>query len=376
MIYLDYNATTPTDERVLAEMLPYFSQKFGNAASNTHSFGWTASEAVKQAREQVAAAIGATSSEIIFTSGATEAINIALKGIAERYAETGNHIITCKTEHKAVLDTCAYLEEKGLNITYLDVNENGLIDLAELENAFTPQTILVCIMYANNETGVLQPIQAISEITHKKGAIFMSDCVQAVGKIPVNVQDLGIDVMPISAHKIYGPKGVGALYIRRRNPRVALTALLHGGGHEKGLRSGTLNVPGIVGLGKALEIAVSEMEYFHFLEDLRNELECILLNIPNVDVVRNGDKYLRLPHVSNLSFGKLKADSLIMKLPNIALSTGSACTSALISPSHVLAAMGFSEERCYASIRFSLGKNSTGAEIDATIQAFTHLFGQ
>lgn len=372
MIYLDYNATTPTDERVLAEMLPYFSQKFGNAASNTHSFGWEASEAVKQAREQVAAAIGAVSSEIIFTSGATEAINIALKGIAEMYAEVGNHIITCKTEHKAVLDTCAYLEEKGLNITYLDVNENGLIDLTELENAFTPQTILVCIMYANNETGVLQPIQAISEITHQKGAIFMSDCVQAVGKIPVNVQDLGIDVMPISAHKVYGPKGVGALYIRRRNPRVALTALLHGGGHEKGLRSGTLNVPGIVGLGKALELATTEMESFPFLGDLRNHLENSLLQIP--DVSRNGDANLRLPHVSNLSFGKVKADSLIMKLPNIALSTGSACTSALISPSHVLAAMGFSEERCYASIRFSLGKSSTMAEIEATIQAFNHLF--
>ncbi len=229
-------------------------------------------------------------------------------------------------------------------------------------------------MYANNETGVLQPIQAISEITHQKGAIFMSDCVQALGKIHVNVQDLGIDVMPISAHKIYGPKGVGALYIRRRSPRVSLTALLHGGGHEKGLRSGTLNVPGIVGLGKAIEIAESEIEHFHFLEDLRNKLESSLLNIS--DVVRNGDKYLRLPSVSNLSFGKLKADSLIMKFPTIALSTGSACTSALISPSHVLAAMGFSEERCYASIRFSLGKNSTIAEIDATIQAFTHLLGR
>lgn len=368
MIYLDYNATTPVDARVLAEMLPYFSQKFGNAASNTHSYGWTASEAVKKAREQVAAAIGASASEIIFTSGATEAINLALKGIAEMYADVGNHIITCQTEHKAVLDTCAYLEEKGLNITYLPVNEKGLIDLTALKNAFTPQTILVCIMYANNETGVLQTIKEIADITHEKGVILMSDCVQAVGKIPVNVQDLSIDVMPISAHKLYGPKGVGALFIRRRNPRVTMSALLHGGGHEKGLRSGTLNVPEIVGLGKAIELAVAEMPSFDFLADLRNYLENRLLALPNV--VRNGDSDLRLPHVSNLSFGKLKADNLIMKIPDIALATGSACTSALISPSHVLKAMGFSEERCYASIRFSLGKYSTMAEIETVIARF------
>ncbi len=369
MIYLDYNATTPTDERVLAEMLPYFSQKFGNAASNSHSLGWTASEAVKQAREQVAAAIGATPSEIIFTSGATEAINLALKGMAESYAAVGNHIITCQTEHKAVLDTCAYLEEKGLNITYLPVNENGLIDLQELKNAFTPQTFLVCIMYANNETGVLQPIAEIAEITHEKGAIFMSDCVQAVGKIPMNVQDLGIDVMPLSAHKCYGPKGVGALYIRRRSPRVSMTALLHGGGHEKGLRSGTLNVPGIVGLGKAIEIGVNDFSQAVFLQKMRDNLEEKLLAFPQV--LRNGDKDLRLPHVSNLSFGSHKADTFIMKMPQIALSTGSACTSALISPSHVLAAMGFSDERCYASIRFSLGKYTTQAEIDKVVESIS-----
>jgi cysteine desulfurase len=260
MIYLDYNATTPLDERVLAAMMPYLTQKFGNAGSNTHSWGWEAAEAVKLARRQVADAIHSDESEIVFTSGATEAINLAIKGVAEMYETLGNHIITCQTEHKAVLDSCAYLAEKGFEITYLSVDEKGLIDLKELQNALTEKTILVCIMLANNETGVLQPIKEIAEMVHQTQAIMMSDCVQAVGKIAVNVQALGIDLLPISAHKICGPKGVGALYIRRRNPRVRLIPQIQGGGQENNRRSGTLNIPGIVGLGKAIEIAENERE--------------------------------------------------------------------------------------------------------------------
>lgn len=367
MIYLDYNATTPLDERVLAEMMPYLTQKFGNAGSNTHTWGWEAAEAVKMARTQVADAIHADESEIVFTSGATEAINLAIKGVAEMYESMGNHIITCKTEHKAVLDTCAYLSEKGFEMSYLSVDEKGRINLDELQNALTDKTILVCIMLANNETGVIQPIKEIAEIVHQTQAIMMSDCVQAVGKIAVNVQELGIDLMPISAHKFYGPKGVGALYVRRRNPRVRLIPQIHGGGQENNRRSGTLNIAGIVGLGKAIEIAEKEREADGIrLKTLRDKLENKLIS--NKAILVNGAQHSRLPHVSNLTFPGISAEKLIMKLPTFAMATGSACTSALQSPSHVLSAMGLSEKDAYSAIRISLGRFTTAEEVEKVIE--------
>lgn len=367
-IYLDYNATTPVDARVLEAMLPYFTGKFGNAASRSHAFGWTAEEAVKMAREQVAALIGAVPEEIIFTSGATEACNLALKGVFEAYAAKGNHIITCTTEHKAVLDTCRHLEKMGAQVTYLPVNTDGLIDLDELENAITEQTLLIAIMYANNETGILQPISEIGALAKKHGVLFCSDATQALGKIPVDVQQDGIDLMAFSAHKMYGPKGVGALYVRRRNPRVRLTAQMDGGGHERGMRSGTLNVPGIVGLGQAATIAKEEMaEDAARLESLRARLEQALLALGGVSV--NGQGARRLAHVSNLSFSGVESEALMLYLAkDMALSSGSACTSATLAPSHVLKAMGLSDEAAFSSLRFSLGRFTTEPEINYAIE--------
>lgn len=361
-IYWDYNATTPVDSRVIEKMLPYFTIHFGNASSNTHYWGWTAAEAVKEAREILAGCIGAGESEIIFTSGATESINLAIKGAAEIHAPHGNHIITVQTEHKAVLDSCDYLSEKGISVTYLSVDSEGLINLDELKRAFTPGTFLVCIMLANNETGVIQPIREIASIAHHHQAWMMSDCVQAFGKIPLNVDDLGIDIMPFSAHKFYGPKGVGGLYVRRRNPRVKLAPQIHGGGHEKGLRSGTLNVPGIVGMAKAAEICMETLIFENQrLEGLRNRLEANLIQKGNAKV--NGSTSHRLNHVTNLAFPGVQNEALLSKIPQLALSSGSACSSALQSPSHVLMAMGLSENEAYASVRISLGRFSTEDEI-------------
>lgn len=365
MIYLDYNSTTPVDARVLEAMLPYFSQKFGNASSKTHSAGWIAESAVEKAREQVAKLIHATPHEIIFTSGATEAINLALKGVFENYSTKGNHIVTVSTEHKAVLNTCKHLESKGAKITRVPVNREGLVDLELLKESITEKTILVCVMYANNETGVIQPISEISKIVHEKGSLFFSDATQAIGKINVNVEE-GIDLLCMSAHKFYGPKGIGALFVRRKNPRVNLAPLIHGGGHERALRSGTLNVPGIAGMGNACEIAEKEMwNDAHRLSSLRTLLEQSLLELGNVFV--NGSIKNRLPNTTNLSFQNVKADSLIAKLPDVAVATGSACTSAIPEPSHVLKAMGISDEITYSSIRFSLGKFTTYDEIALAI---------
>lgn len=348
-------------------MLPYFSEKFGNAASTTHALGWIAEEAVKTAREQVAQLINCSEQELIFTSGATEAINLAIKGVYEAYQTKGKHIVVAATEHKAVLDTCKALEKKGAKVTYLPVDREGLIDLNQLNNSITPSTILVCVMYANNETGVIQPIEQLAGIVHSKGSIFMCDATQAVGKINVDVQADGIDLLCLSAHKFYGPKGAGALYARRKNPRVTLSAQIHGGGHERGLRSGTLNVPAIVGLGKACEIAKSEMwEDAQRISTLRTILEQSLIDLGKVYV--NGSQKSRMPNVTNLSFAGIKADSLITKFSDVALSTGSACSSAIPEPSHVLTAMGLTQEQAYSAVRFSLGKYTTEEEIRKVIE--------
>lgn len=361
-IYLDHNATTPVDPRVLEAMLPWFTQHFGNAASSTHAFGWQAAEAVKIAREETAALIGASPEEIIFTSGSTEALNLALKGVAERYAEKGRHFITAATEHKAVLDTLHYLSYKGCSVTVLPVNEEGFINLEELENAITPQTVLISLMIANNETGVIHPVKDVSTIARRHGVLLLSDTTQAAGKVPVNVNELGIDLCCLSAHKMNGPKGAGALYVRRRDPRVSLEAQLHGGGHERGLRSGTLNVPGIVGLGKAAAIAAAEMkEESARLAQLRDALEQTLMQ--EVGALRNGAASPRLPNTSNLSFVGIEAQRLIKELPGLAIATGSACTSAKMEPSHVLSAMGFDTSRCLGSLRFSLGRSTTAEEV-------------
>jgi len=366
-VYLDYNATTPVDSRVLEEMLPYFSQHFGNAASRSHAFGWEAEEAVNYAREQVAQLIGAEPKEIIFTSGATESDNLALKGVFEMYASKGNHIITVKTEHKAVLDACKHLEKLGADITYLNVNPDGLIDLSELENSIKPATILVAVMYANNETGFIQPIREISAIAKKHGVLFFTDATQATGKIPVNVNEDGIDLMAFSAHKMYGPKGVGALYVRRKNPRVKVTAQMDGGGHERGMRSGTLNVPGIVGFGKACELCRIEMKKeTERIKSLRDRLENELLK--QEGIVVNGNRENRLYNVSNLSFKYPGGESIMPAIQkNIAVSSGSACSSASPEPSHVLKAMGLEDEQAHSSLRFSLGRFTTDEEIDYTI---------
>ena len=366
-IYLDNNATTPLDPRVLEAMLPYFTNKFGNAASRNHAFGWVAEEGVDYAREQVAKLIGCTEKEIIFTSGATEADNLAIKGVFEMYADKGNHIITATTEHKAVLDTCKHLEKQGARVTYLQVKEDGLIDLAELEAAMTPETILVTIMYGNNEIGVIQPIKEISAIAHKHGALFFTDATQAVGKIPVDVNTDGIDLMAFSAHKMYGPKGVGALYVRRKNPRVKVTSQMDGGGHERGMRSGTLNVPGIVGLGKACEIARLEMgEEAKRLSALRDKLESSLTTMEESYI--NGNTEHRLPHVANISFKYVEGEGLMMAMKDLAVSSGSACTSASLEPSYVLKALGLSDDLAHSSIRFGLGRFTTEEEVDYAIE--------
>jgi len=366
-IYLDNNATTPLDPRVLEAMLPYFTEKFGNAASRNHAFGWVAEEGVDYAREQVAKLIGCTEKEIIFTSGATEADNLAIKGVFEMYKDKGNHIITAVTEHKAVLDTCKHLEKNGARVTYLGVKEDGLIDLAELEAAMTPETILVSIMYGNNEIGVIQPVKEISAIAHKHGALFMTDATQAVGKIPVDVNADGIDLMAFSAHKMYGPKGVGVLYVRRKNPRVKVTAQMDGGGHERGMRSGTLNVPGIVGLGKACELCRLEMESESVrLSALRDKLETTLNKMEESYV--NGNTQHRLPHVANISFKYVEGEGLMMAMSDLAVSSGSACTSASLEPSYVLKSLGLSDDLAHSSIRYGLGRFTTEAEIDQAIE--------
>jgi len=371
-IYLDHNATTPCDPRVVEAMVPYFTHAFGNAASRNHPFGWQAEEAVDIAREQVAKLIGADPKEIIFTSGATEGDNLAIKGVYEMYASKGNHIITCNIEHKAVLDTCRHLEKEGAEITYLNVKPNGLIDLAELEAAIKPATILIAIMYANNEIGTVMPIPEISSIARKHGVLVFTDGVQAVGKIPVEVNKDGIDLMAFTAHKMYGPKGVGALYVRRKNPRVKVTAQIDGGGHERGMRSGTLNVPGIVGFGKACEICMQEMEADgKRISLLRDKLENALLKVE--ETYLNGDKESRLPHVSNISFKYVEGEGLMMGFnKNIALSSGSACTSASLEPSYVLKALGLGDDLAHSSLRFGLGRFTTEEQIDYTIEQVTN----
>jgi cysteine desulfurase len=370
-IYLDHNATTPMDPRVLEAMIPYFVENFGNAASRNHSFGWQAEEAVDYAREQVAQLIGADPKEIIFTSGATEGDNLGIKGVYEMYASKGNHIITCTTEHKAVLDTCKHLEKLGAEVTYLEVQPDGLIDLKQLEAAMKPTTILVAIMYANNEIGVIQPVKEIGAIAKKHGALFFTDAVQAVGKIPVDVIADGIDIMAFTAHKMYGPKGVGALYVRRKNPRVKVTAQVDGGGHERGMRSGTLNVPGIVGFGKACELARLEMATdTERISKLRDKLENALKVIDESYV--NGNPAHRLPHVSNISFKYVEGEGLMMGFnKDIALSSGSACTSASLEPSYVLKALGLGDDLAHSSLRFGLGRYTTEEQIDFTIKAVT-----
>jgi cysteine desulfurase len=370
-IYLDHNATTPMDPRVLEAMLPYFVENFGNAASRNHSFGWQAEEAVDYAREQIAQLIGADPKEIIFTSGATEGNNLGIKGVYEMYASKGNHIITSTTEHKAVLDTCKHLEKLGAEVTYLEVQPDGLIDLKQLEAAMKPTTILVAIMYANNEIGVIQPVKEIAAIAKKHGALFFTDAVQAVGKIPVDVIADGIDIMSFTAHKMYGPKGVGALYVRRKNPRVKVTAQIDGGGHERGMRSGTLNVPGIVGFGKAAEIAKTDMAGdTERVSKLRDKLENALKQIDETYV--NGNPAHRLPHVSNISFKYVEGEGLMMGFnKDIALSSGSACTSASLEPSYVLKALGLGDDLAHSSLRFGLGRYTTEEQIDYTIKAVT-----
>lgn len=362
-IYLDYNATTPCDPRVVDAMLPFFSRDFGNAASRSHAYGWIAEEAVDIAREKTAALIGAEAGEIVFTSGATEAVNLAIRGVYETYGIKGRHIITCSIEHKAVLDTCHYLEGIGAEVTVLPVDRQGRVDVGELEAAIRPDTVLISIMYANNETGTIMPIGAIGAIAKKHNVLFFSDATQAVGKIPVDVLDDGIDIMSFSAHKMYGPKGVGALYVRRKNPRVKLTPLQYGGGHEKGMRSGTLNVPGIVGLGKAAEIASVEMgEESVRLRGLRDELLNGLLSVEGTAL--NGHTEFLLPHTCNVSFRGVESQVMISQLNKyLAVSSGSACTSASLEPSYVLRALGIGDELASSSIRFSLGRFSTHEEI-------------
>ena len=365
-IYLDNHATTPMDPRVFEAMKPYFIDSFGNAASRNHSFGWVAEEAVEKARKQLADLIGATSKEIVFTSGATESNNLALKGVAEMYAQKGNHIITAATEHKAVLDTCKRLEKHGSKVTYLPVRPDGLIDLDQLRDAITDQTVLVSIMYGNNEIGTVQPMVEISKICKERGVLLHSDATQAVGKIPVNVISDGIDLMSFTAHKMYGPKGVGALYVRRRNPRVQLTAQMDGGGHERGMRSGTLNVPGIAGFGAAAEIAQQEMAgEMERMKAMRDRLkDAIFAELDEVYI--NGTMEHRLPHNLNISFAYVEGESLLMGVNDIAVSSGSACTSATLEPSYVLKALGAGDDLAHSSIRFGIGRFNTDEEIDYT----------
>jgi cysteine desulfurase len=363
-IYMDNHATTPMDPRVLEEMLPYFMEKFGNAASRNHSFGWAAEEGVETARERIAKLVGATTKEIIFTSGATESDNLAIKGVAEMYREKGNHIITAVTEHKAVLDTCKRLEKYGYRVTYLPVQKDGLIDLDDLKRAIDDKTILVTIMYANNEIGVLQPVVEIGKLCHERGVIFHTDATQAIGKVPVDVVKQNIDLASISGHKMYGPKGVGALYVRRKNPRVQLSAIIDGGGHERGMRSGTLNVPSIVGLGKACAIAQEDMPQESCrLAGLRNRLRDRIMGRLD-EVYINGSMDHRLPGNLNISFAYVEGESLLMGINDIAVSSGSACTSATLEPSYVLKALGTGDDLAHSSIRFGIGRFNTEAEVD------------
>ncbi len=363
-VYFDNHATTPVDPRVVEAMVPYFTEKFGNAASRNHEFGWKAEEAVENARGQIAKLINATPKEIVFTSGATESTNLAIKGVAEMYREKGNHIITQVTEHKATLDTCKRLEKYGYEVTYLPVEKDGRINLDDLRRAITPKTILISIMYANNEIGVVQPIAEIGKIAKEKGVFFHVDAVQAVGKIPVDVQKDGIDLMSISGHKIYGPKGVGALYVRRKNPRVQLAAIIDGGGHERGMRSGTLNVPGIVGLGKACELCQQEMAAESGkMSGLRDRLkESIMSRLDETFI--NGSMEHRLPNNINISFAYVEGESLLMGINDVAVSSGSACTSATLEPSYVLKALGVGEDLAHTSIRFGLGRFNSQEEVD------------
>lgn len=367
IIYLDHNATTPLDPRVLEAMMPYMATLYANASSN-HKFGHQVNDAVKQARKQIASLIGCEKHEVIFTSGATEAINLAIKGVAENYSNKGKHLITCQTEHKAVLDVYGYLENKGYEISYLSVDNYGHISLEELRSTVRKDTILVSIMLANNETGVIQPLKEISGIIRQSGALFMTDATQAFGKIPVDVNDLGVDLMAFSGHKIYGPKGVGGLYIRQNRPFVKLEASIHGGGHERGFRSGTLNAPGIIGLGKAAEIAVKEMfSNEKNIRPIRDYMEKELLTIESARL--NGHSKDRLYNVCNILFEGVDADALMMKMEDIMISNGSACTSTQVFPSHVLKAMGRTDDEAYSSIRISIGKDNTMAEINKTIDA-------
>ena len=370
LIYLDNNATTPLDPQVLETMMPYLTTHFANASSITHRAGRVAAAAVEKAREQVAGLIGAAAKEITFTSGATEAINMAFKGVFEHYQTKGKHFITCYTEHKAVLDTFAYLERKGAMVTYLSVDANGILDLDLLKASIRPDTVLIALMHANNETGVIHPVEKIAEIAHKHDVLFFCDATQAVGKIPVDVGANGVDILCLSAHKLYGPKGVGALYIRRKNKRVQVGAMLHGGGQENKLRAGTLNVPGIVGLGSAAEIAKQSLGDEPIrLGKLHDTLETTLTKLPATFV--NGRGAPRLPHVSNITFRHLKAAEIMVNVPDIALASGSACVSGTRDPSHVLMAMGLPETDAHAALRFSLGRFNTADDINTCITQIT-----
>lgn len=370
-IYMDYHATTPVDPRVVETMLPYFTEDFGNAASRNHPFGWKAEKAVDRARKQVADLVSAKPREIIFTSGATESNNLAIKGVAEMYREKGNHIITCVTEHKAVIDTCKWLEKQGSRVTYLPVQKDGRISLDNLRTAITSKTILITIMTANNEIGVLQPIEEIGTIAKEHGIIFHTDAVQAVGKVPFNVNEMKVDLVSLSAHKMYGPKGIGALYVRRRNPRVLLSEQINGGGHERGMRSGTLNVPGIIGLGAAAEFCHEEMDADTArLSALRDRLnEGLHQKLDEIYV--NGSMEHRLPHSLNISFAYVEGESLLMGINDVAVSSGSACTSASLEPSYVLKALGAGDDLAHSSIRFGLGRWTTEEEVDYVVDKLT-----
>ena len=370
-IYMDYHATTPVDPRVVETMLPYFTEDFGNAASRNHPFGWKAEKAVDRARKQIADLVSAKPREIIFTSGATESNNLAIKGVAEMYREKGNHIITCVTEHKAIIDTCKWLEKQGSRVTYLPVQKDGRISLDDLRTAITSKTILITIMTANNEIGILQPIEEIGTIAKEHGIIFHTDAVQAVGKVPFNVNEMKVDLVSLSAHKMYGPKGIGALYVRRRNPRVLLSEQINGGGHERGMRSGTLNVPGIIGLGAAAELCHEEMDADTArLSGLRDRLNKRLHQKLD-EIYVNGSMEHRLPHNLNISFAYVEGESLLMGINDVAVSSGSACTSASLEPSYVLKALGAGDDLAHSSIRFGLGRWTTEEEVDYVVDKLT-----
>src|SRR6266699_901414 len=372
-IYMDNHATTPLDPRVLEAMMPYLTDRFGNAASRNHKFGWEAEQAVEDARKEIASLIGADPREIVITSGATESDNLAVKGVASMYREKGDHIITCVTEHKAILDTYKHLEKDGFRVTFLQMDSKGLVDLDDLRNAITAKTILISIMTANNEVGVIQDIKQIGKLARERGVLFHTDAVQAAGKIPFNVNEMNVDIASLSAHKIYGPKGVGALYVRRRNPRVLLTPLIDGGGHERGMRSGTLNVPGIVGFGKAAQICrqemASEAERLRALRDRLNERLHARLD----EIYVNGSMEHRLPHNLNISFAYVEGESLLMGINDVAVSSGSACTSASLEPSYVLKALGAGDDLAHSSIRFGLGRWTTEDEVDYVADKLTHV---